>query len=375
MSASLRLAVLRAERAWRAALHLSRLEVRRRRQVPRHAERAAGIPVQGQGPCRRLQGRRAQRRGLDLYGAGRGARAAGAAGQFLSRGRSRYRRLPPQLQLAPGARGRHRHLACRLFAWRHARAGARQRAEPPAGRGRERPGALRPAALRLYRQALQVRRLGDRLGRDVRRVPRGRRQDQLLAPGAVHLSVLDHHADLADRGPHLAARLGADGRHACARVRDQPQAGGAAAVARRARRQVPAEYDGLVRARPPDPERRERLPDRPRAAADESYSGIEGITQQDHAVTESMGPIANRHKEHLSISDRMIMVTRRHLIEAAVALRDKGAVPATVSRPGIYAEVTGGYFLAPSGQDLASAYGQQQANFMEKTKDWRMAAE
>ena len=88
-----------------------------------------------------------------------------------------------------------------------------------------------------------------------------------------------------------------------------------------------------------------------------------------------MGPIANRHKEHLSISDRMIMVTRRHLIEAAIRLRDTGEVPATVSRPGIYAEVTGGYFLAPKSQDLASAYGEQQANFLAKTRELREAAE
>jgi phthalate 4,5-dioxygenase len=116
------------------------------------------------------------------------------------------------------------------------------------------------------------------------------------------------------------------------------------------------------------------LIDRQRQRVD-SYSGIDGITQQDHAVTESMGPIANRTKEHLSISDRMIMVTRRHLIEAAIKLRDTGEVPATVSRPGIYSEVTGGYFLALKDQDLASAYGQQQANFLERTKGWRMAAE
>jgi phenylpropionate dioxygenase-like ring-hydroxylating dioxygenase large terminal subunit len=116
------------------------------------------------------------------------------------------------------------------------------------------------------------------------------------------------------------------------------------------------------------------LIDRDRQRAD-TYSGIEGITQQDHAVTESMGPIANRTKEHLTISDRMIMVTRRHLIDAAIRLRDTGEVPATVTRPEIYAEVTGGYFLAPKGQTLATAYGEQQAGFLENTRAIRMAAE
>ena len=47
LPAPLRLAVLRAQRGRRPALRLSRLEVRRRRQLPRHAERAAGAGLQG----------------------------------------------------------------------------------------------------------------------------------------------------------------------------------------------------------------------------------------------------------------------------------------------------------------------------------------
>ena len=42
----------------------------------------------------------------------------------------------------------------------------------------------------------------------------------------------------------------------------------------------------------------------------ESYSGIPGIRQQDMAVTETMGPIYNRSREHLGTSDSMIIRTR-----------------------------------------------------------------
>ena len=71
LPASHRVAVLRPQRGMRAALRLSRLEVRHRRQLRRPAERAARLqsagPHQGQG----LSLRRARRRGVDLYGAGR----------------------------------------------------------------------------------------------------------------------------------------------------------------------------------------------------------------------------------------------------------------------------------------------------------------
>ena len=68
LSASLRLAVLWPQRRRRHPLRLSRLEVRRRRQLPRHAERAAGAGFPAEGAGQGLQGRRAGRRDLGLYG-------------------------------------------------------------------------------------------------------------------------------------------------------------------------------------------------------------------------------------------------------------------------------------------------------------------
>ena len=68
LPASLRVAVPGSQRGERAALRLSRLEVRRRGQLRRHAERAAAPGLQGQGEGQGLPGDRARRRGLGLYG-------------------------------------------------------------------------------------------------------------------------------------------------------------------------------------------------------------------------------------------------------------------------------------------------------------------
>src|SRR5262249_25081971 len=53
-----------------------------------------------------------------------------------------------------------------------------------------------------------------------------------------------------------------------------------------------------------------------------SYSGIADIFSQDSAVTESMGEITDRTLEHLAPSDRIIIVTRRRLLDAVRALHD-----------------------------------------------------
>jgi hypothetical protein len=48
-----------------------------------------------------------------------------------------------------------------------------------------------------------------------------------------------------------------------------------------------------------------------------TYSGINGIAQQDMAVTESMGYLMDRTHEHLGTSDKAIIRMRRMLIDAA----------------------------------------------------------
>ncbi len=58
----------------------------------------------------------------------------------------------------------------------------------------------------------------------------------------------------------------------------------------------------------------------------ETYTGIEGINTQDHAITESMGPIVDRTQEHLGTTDRAV-VAGRHLLLQAVQRVQQGGEP------------------------------------------------
>ena len=63
--------------------------------------------------------------------------------------------------------------------------------------------------------------------------------------------------------------------------------------------------------------------DREAQSSNAIYSGIDGIHLQDQAITESMGPVTDHAFEHLAPSDQMITRTRRRLLMAARALRDR----------------------------------------------------
>lgn len=67
-----------------------------------------------------------------------------------------------------------------------------------------------------------------------------------------------------------------------------------------------------------------------------TYTGIPTIPLQDQAVTESMGPISDRSREHLGSTDAMIIRVRLALIGAARALRDQGTTPPCVDEPELY---------------------------------------
>jgi phenylpropionate dioxygenase-like ring-hydroxylating dioxygenase large terminal subunit len=103
------------------------------------------------------------------------------------------------------------------------------------------------------------------------------------------------------------------------------------------------------------------LIDRELQKSGESYSGIRGIRQQDAAVTGSMGPIYQRHQEHLGTTDALIIRTRRRMIAAAKALRDEGIIPPGVDNPEIYRQRSGGVILPRS------------ADWWEATEDLRRA--
>ena len=59
----------------------------------------------------------------------------------------------------------------------------------------------------------------------------------------------------------------------------------------------------------------------------ESYTGIDGINQQDRALQETMGRIVDRSKEHLGPADKAIGQARRLLLQA-VRTVEAGGEPA-----------------------------------------------
>jgi hypothetical protein len=60
------------------------------------------------------------------------------------------------------------------------------------------------------------------------------------------------------------------------------------------------------------------------------------VNLQDRAMTETMGPIYDRSREHLGTTDAMVIYVRRRLIDAAKALSDTGAMPANVDDASLY---------------------------------------
>jgi phthalate 4,5-dioxygenase len=103
-----------------------------------------------------------------------------------------------------------------------------------------------------------------------------------------------------------------------------------------------------------------------------NYTGITGIHAQDQAVTESMGPITDHLFEHLAPSDRMIMATRRRLLDTARALAEHGAVPPGVDEPAVMYPVRSGDFVTDARLGWREAYDREMRAAIRPLK---MAAE
>jgi nitrite reductase/ring-hydroxylating ferredoxin subunit len=122
------------------------------------------------------------------------------------------------------------------------------------------------------------------------------------------------------------------------------------------RRFEPQTTDWLGRFRPIANQRNDYLIDRdlqktiewdPTRAPAGTYTGMPGPAQ-DPMAQETMGAIYDRTQEHLGTSDSMVIKTRRQLISACKAFRDRGIVPPGVDNPGLYRLRSGGALL-PSG--------------------------
>jgi phthalate 4,5-dioxygenase len=78
---------------------------------------------------------------------------------------------------------------------------------------------------------------------------------------------------------------------------------------------------------------------------------------QDRAMTEPMGPIYERWKEHLGTTDVMVIFVRRRLLEAARALRERGVAPANVTQPLLNRVRSASAYLRP-GESWIGATGE-----------------
>ena len=82
----------------------------------------------------------------------------------------------------------------------------------------------------------------------------------------------------------------------------------------------------------------------------ESYTGIEGVSEQDACIQDSQGLIADRTTEHLGPTDMGVIRFRRLILHAAQALQT-GSPPQALSNPGAY-RVRGGGAIAPVSKPL-----------------------
>ena len=74
------------------------------------------------------------------------------------------------------------------------------------------------------------------------------------------------------------------------------------------------------------------LQDRQRQATTD-YTGIENFLNHDACATESMGPIFDRSREHLGVSDKAVIAVRRFLINAVKEFQDGKEPPHIVRDP------------------------------------------
>jgi nitrite reductase/ring-hydroxylating ferredoxin subunit len=99
-----------------------------------------------------------------------------------------------------------------------------------------------------------------------------------------------------------------------------------------------------------------------------AFVGVEGITPQDQAITESQGPIQDRSREHLVPSDEMIVRTRRLLQTTAEKLVENGVVPPGVDNPWVYYGARGGVMPTDSKEDFVANFtraAQKTATFKQ----------
>lgn len=83
-----------------------------------------------------------------------------------------------------------------------------------------------------------------------------------------------------------------------------------------------------------------------------SYTGIQGVSEQDAAIQDSQGAIADRTRDNLFPTDVGVVRFRRYMLEAVKALRDQDKAPEGAAQAHGYALRSGGW-VAPEGRPLS----------------------
>ncbi|MGE0873880.1 MAG: Rieske 2Fe-2S domain-containing protein [Burkholderiales bacterium] len=73
-----------------------------------------------------------------------------------------------------------------------------------------------------------------------------------------------------------------------------------------------------------------------------SYTGVRGVAEQDTMIQESLGPIADRTQEHLTVTDAAIVRFRQIMLAGAKSLAE-GTEPSAPGRPLDYRTRSGGW--------------------------------
>jgi nitrite reductase/ring-hydroxylating ferredoxin subunit len=94
-----------------------------------------------------------------------------------------------------------------------------------------------------------------------------------------------------------------------------------------------------------------------RMQRDENFTGIDGVSEQDAAIQDSQGRIADRSRELLGPTDVAVVHFRRLMLEAVKAVRD-GRTPPGADDPEAY-HVRGGGTIAPEEADFDSVMRQR----------------
>ena len=100
----------------------------------------------------------------------------------------------------------------------------------------------------------------------------------------------------------------------------------------------------------------------------ESYTGIDGVSEQDACIQDSQGRIADRTAEHLGPTDMGVIRFRRLILEAARAL-EPASRPGRPAHPEAYRVRSAGA-VAPSDVPLAAVMRAASAT----STDWRRSA-